>query len=239
MEGFGQRAISTVMADNKWGAINRKGKTIVPLQYAYTFLTGSGNVITCNNDGLYGVYDSIGVEIIRPTYDYIEEFYNQNVMCAVKGPYWGVIDRSNKEVLPFTYDLTVILNGYIFSFKNSKQVKYDFTGKLQENDYDSFTRNPDGRVIVYILDNGKKKYGLLRKDNSVLLATEYSAISYYSSTGLYRIVKNGNEGIYNASLQKWIIPLGSYYDIASGAKDIVVATAEEGPYRFYKLMALF
>ncbi len=90
-----------------------------------------------DNNGKFGVKDSVGNIIVSPKYDWIEDFYEGFATVNIggtqkpeeyfKGGKWGFIDKTGREITPIKYD---IASSFINGFAKVGQVgKYSFINK--------------------------------------------------------------------------------------------------------------
>ena len=54
-------------------------------------------------NGLYGIIDMDGNEIVAPKYDEIQAFKEQRAKVSLNN-LWGIIDWDGKEIVPVKYD---------------------------------------------------------------------------------------------------------------------------------------
>ena len=109
----------------------------------------SDKVVAIKKDGLYGLVDFTGKEIVPPQYGDISSF-SEGKAIVKRDNFYGVIDETGKEIVPPHYDK-------VFPFINGKAIvekKYlygfiDETGKeIVPLQYDFVTRFSEGRAIV-------------------------------------------------------------------------------------------
>ncbi|MCR5394500.1 MAG: WG repeat-containing protein [Bacteroidales bacterium] len=101
-EGFTQPLI-IVSRHEKYGAINLKGKIIIPLIYSDLYAFGDGLLYATLNDKS-GAIDENGNTVIPFEYDDTGYFHIDNGLIPVaKDGLYGCINRKNEVVIPFKY----------------------------------------------------------------------------------------------------------------------------------------
>lgn len=101
-EGFSHPLI-IVMRKEKYGAINIKGKIIIPFQYSDLYSIGDGLLAATLNEQS-GVIDEKGNTVIPFEYDDTSIFHTDNgLIPAAKDGLHGCINRKNEVVIPFKY----------------------------------------------------------------------------------------------------------------------------------------
>ena len=133
IESFNKWGLAAVMIKNKWGVINTKGATVVPIEFDRYYITGwdidsliivtkTKNILGLSN--VYGVYDITGRNIIPLIYDDIKieraeynfethayDYNPYNIYASLNGK-WGVIDHNNKIIVPFKYQNKECIRGF-------------------------------------------------------------------------------------------------------------------------------
>ncbi|MND42076.1 WG repeat-containing protein [Solitalea canadensis] len=151
------------------GLINRKGEIVVPVIYDGLDLGFADGVCQVNKDDKLGLVNTDGIEIVAPTYDYIENGGAVDGLLRVgKNDRYGMISLKGEIVIPVEYQdvigayegmIAVMVEpqrwGYL-NHKNEMVVKPEFTfvdkfvnGKvvLQKADGENYIVYKDGRVV--------------------------------------------------------------------------------------------
>lgn len=94
--------ISIVTFDDLQGAINNKGDIVIPFQYE-ELRTSTQNRIAFLENGLWGYFNTSGLVIIEPVYNFTGGFYD-NLALVSKDNKFGYINNIGKLIIPFIYD---------------------------------------------------------------------------------------------------------------------------------------
>lgn len=122
--------------NGKWGAINKKGETVIPFKYEGLKAFTEG-VAGFERDGKFGFVDIYGNEIIKPQFDDVSSFYN-GLAVVRQGDKAYCIDKQGKRI-DGTENLPV-------------------SAYFAENGYDD-----DGKVRYTVYSPGK--YVVINKDS--------------------------------------------------------------------------
>lgn len=99
--------LAIVCSDNKYGAINRFGEIILPVEYP-SLVLNDGDILVCNDM----TFDSLGRTVVSngsltvPIKDCYKSatLLDTNLIVAKRDGYWGSINLSMREILPFIYE---------------------------------------------------------------------------------------------------------------------------------------
>jgi len=98
-----------VIKAGKWGAVNRKGKVICPLEYEQV-LTCFFDPPVCNHPmtaakkaGKWGVLNAKGKVVIPFLYDEIRYFEHERAVFRINDK-WGCMDKAGATICPAEYD---------------------------------------------------------------------------------------------------------------------------------------
>ena len=178
--------------------------------------------IVFETGGKYGFMDLTGNIKINATYDYLMEA-KQDTLIAKKGDVYGVIDASEKEILPFenssiTYNKEADI--YIIEDKeyNAKVLNSELEEKLSgifldmdnEKDYIemrvgdeykyynfAFEEKPASTFLTsntLFISKQDGKYGFIDKDGNVVVDYQYDDATEQNSDGYAGIKKDGKWG---------------------------------------------
>lgn len=107
-----------------YGAVNRAGEIVIPLEYGDLALSDDGRIATVELDGRYGFIDAQGNEILPPTYDGAGPFVDGYAAVMRSEPLppdadvsetgrrsYGAVDESGREVIACGYEYLEIHPG--------------------------------------------------------------------------------------------------------------------------------
>lgn len=185
--------------DGKYGLVDINGNRVTEMIYSeISSLKGRPGNILVKKDEMYGVFDERGNKIIDTQYYSIRsDEYSSEEDGYEKTGY--IVGEKTK---------TGIFYGYI-----------DYTGKqLVETKYESITRflEPDDILLSY-MDNGKN--GIF-KGKKKIVNPKYQSITYYNTSNVFVVNKNGRYGVLNKNGEEIIktdysecIVLGEYISV--------------------------
>lgn len=180
-------------------------KVVVPVIYDRIRVLPPDGLLLVKKDSLYTILNKNGEKIFRNWYSQLEIFnYEKSALVKLNGRK-GVIDLTEKEVIPLKYDVLNNIDGWSkISYMAARGGKYgiiDIEGKVVAPfEYDLITRsNTD-----FLIASKNKKKGLLNKDGSVVLPFEYDELS--ENGHYFTLTKNNKVGIADLKA-KIIVPL--------------------------------
>ena len=196
----------------RYGYIDKQGKTILEVEYNEV----NRIIEEMKNDDIYllafqngqaGIYQN-KKQIIKHSYEEIE-YNSQNQMFLVqKNGKQGVLDIEGKEILKPEYDYIMISTESINAQKDGITTSYNKKGEKQEEQTEKTVVSVENTQYCITIDK-QDKFGLIDKNQNVILENEYSYIEY-SFDNYFIVTKNRKVGIYDASKKQEII---SNYDV--------------------------
>jgi hypothetical protein len=193
--------VTYVKTDNKFGFIDKNGKSITPDKYDEV------NIINLGKEGLmmvrvgdkYGFVDNSAKEVIPVVYENAS-YYNKNAIIVKKNGKYGCINSQGVELIQPKYDeigspsfsnglIAVKLGnswGYVDFTDKVKipiNLKYDFVGEFK-NGYANVGKN--------------KKEGLIDVSGKEIYPPKYDYIGPMSKEGVTYFGLNGNRGFINS-----------------------------------------
>ena len=167
-------------------------------------------------EGVYGIIDEKGNEILPTKFENISEPDEQGYRKIKKDGYYGLLDKNYKVVLPVEYEN--IFNsdeqGYRKIKKNGHYgvINRHYKVVLSAEYEDIF--NPDKAGFRKIRKSYgswefNENYGLLDKNYKIVLPAEYEDISEFSEDGSREIKKDGYYGIMDKNF-KIVLPATEY-----------------------------
>lgn len=219
----GFRDFIKVKSAEKYGIVNLKGETIIPVNFEWIGEeNGLFKVVTPTPNRKLGLFDTSGKEVIPPTYEWItrSDTENSNITILRKEHHsFNFLNKNNQlifkeNVVDFGYILeeNLLLNPlssnrkYLFFVKN-KDGKF---GLLNEQTatldvpfvYDQILQRFETRSHTYYSVRKGKKFGLINEKNEVIIPIVYDDIrldfskSDYTTEGddnNLAVVKKGNK----------------------------------------------
>jgi WG containing repeat len=184
--------LAVVKRNNRFGAINRLGKLVIPLNYEKLGDFHEGHAI-CSQEGKFGIIDKNNFLNIKIEYEWIDEF--NELMRAKKNGFYGVITNQEQLVLPFEFERieTTKCNAFLV-IKNGKYGFADFSGCLItaiENDFDNKLQ-PD-ELCKISNSNDKQLYFKLMRDGEEGIINQNGKVIV--EPGEFLSVKLPSEGI--------------------------------------------
>jgi len=149
--------------------------TILPVVYDEIVLNWH---IYAKRDGLWGIYDRMGLELIPLLYDSLEPLYNPswyNEHLAKKNGKWGLIHLNGDVILDFIYDEIKILTYPAPDLLLVKDglcgVRFS-DGRTLETDYE-FIEYVDSNLVIF---KSVGKWGVIDADKKVIIPAKYDTL---------------------------------------------------------------
>jgi WG containing repeat len=89
--------LAVVAKNNQFGFINTAGNIVIPLSFSNAHSFAEGLAAAANERGLWGFIDSKGAWVIKPMYNFANNFENGEAR-VMKGEKLYYIDRENKTL---------------------------------------------------------------------------------------------------------------------------------------------
>jgi hypothetical protein len=183
--------------------------------------------------GLYGVIDANKKEVLSPIYNYTGSFNTDFKLVIVRnGPYLGVVNKSNKIIIPIEYDKIngPDENGVFKVEKNYKLGEIDNTGKVIK----VLTLPPTlSKLTKY---KSGEKWGYKNTSGIIVIKPQYDNVSDFYKVSGYdkfyaRAIKNGKWGLIN---KKNETVLEFHYTKIWDFKNDIAIVKKDGRYGYYK-----
>lgn len=179
--------------DEKYGVINIDNEVVLSFEYDEIYnIHEYGEYLRISKNNKFGLINTATAEIVVPMeYDGIEYSRNETAV-AVKEGRFGVIDVTNKNVVPFIYDSIMnCYDGFIV-------YKDEMAGFINEKgsvvlpvEYYNISEVKDGFITAVIEDkNGEHKYAVYDLNGEEIVPPIYDYIDYYA-TDKYMLVNKG------------------------------------------------
>ncbi len=201
---FFEDGIAPVELNDKWGAINKEGNIVIPIQYqdykfnnedfsdfTESFYFIRDDLIGVKLNGKWGFIDKTGATIISFKYDDIKQFKSGMAAAKLNGK-WGFIDKNDNIVVPLKFDsVSVSLSKLIKAELNSKWGFIDQKGNEAISfDYDEVEDFSEG--LAQVKSNGK--WGFINTKGTQIINSEYYSVGDF------------HEGLAKVSLDSSDIP---------------------------------
>jgi hypothetical protein len=119
--------LAAVRKGNKWGFVEQRGKTIIPLVWDDVDAF-SEDLAGVSKDGHWGFVDASGKVAIDVDLDNVKPFSN-GLAPAKKGGKWGYVDKDGKTAIEFSYDQSsMFYDGLACIRQDGKSDLVDVTG---------------------------------------------------------------------------------------------------------------
>lgn len=189
--------LAVVQKNAKFGFVNEEYKEIAPCIYDEidSFIHGLSIV---RIGEMYGAINNEGKITIPLEYPILIDLsiWGPTMLMAVKNNRFGVVDKANKIIVPFEFDLVQAMFGMIIVTKNGKKGLYNHKGELViPIKYDDIAQ-PSNKSQTYSVCNAGK-WGVINRKEEIIIPIEYDGVSLISSGYMYSVCKVGKWGILN------------------------------------------
>ncbi|MCL1919083.1 MAG: WG repeat-containing protein [Peptococcaceae bacterium] len=184
-----------VLADRKWGFIDRANTVIIPLEYDYVLNFDEG-IAHVEKDGKSGYVDTYGTLVIPLEYDSLGVFTSEGLIRAGQNGKWGFCDIRGNVVIPLEYDgAGDFVNGFARVEKDGKHGYIDTNGQtvisLEYEDAHDFSQG-----FAAVKKNGK--WGCVNAGGNLVVPLEYDSIKEFNSEGVTGVLVNEKWGFMGA-----------------------------------------
>lgn len=190
-----------VSKDGKYGLIDLSGNKLLECEYEeIKALKGAENNILVKKDGKIGLVNEAGQKIIDTVYTNIltlEEGYTNEYIIVNENNQYGIITTSGKITIEPQYEsIKYVKSSDYYAVKTGESWKLVNTSGegFLDGLYNDIVEVKGDNIIV--AKDGK--YGVVNKNNEVLIPLEYDSLKYTFS--IYYIAKKGDKfGIVNTN----------------------------------------
>ncbi|MBD8082340.1 WG repeat-containing protein [Chryseobacterium caseinilyticum] len=166
--------------DNKYGIIDKNGKTVLPHEFSEVNSTYGGNENSIVvKDGKYGMYDADKNEILAPVYDSISKNGGNGFVMTKMGSKYGFIDLLGKELAHPQFDsaksfsdgVAVVFseNKFHILYPSGTKKTVSYKGSSDIQMVENF--NSGLAIVIYM-----NKYGLMSKNGDFIVSPLYQFI---------------------------------------------------------------
>lgn len=189
--------LAIVQKNGKRGFVNEEYKEVVPCIYdeVGSFIHGLSIV---RMGEMYGAINNKGIIAIPLEYMSLLDvsLFGPTMLMAIKNNRFGVVDKTNKIIVPFDFDLVQPMFGMISVTKNGKKGLYNHKGELViPIKYDDIAHPSDKSQTYSVCSAGK--WGVINKKGEIIIPIEYDGVSQISSGYMYSVCKAGEWAIIN------------------------------------------
>ncbi|WP_428667045.1 WG repeat-containing protein [Runella sp.] len=167
------------------------------------------------------------LEVDKNKKDVVRKIADDDLRVKVRNGKWGIIDKTNRVIIPFVYDHTHGFEDGLAAVK--KNGKWGFIDKMNRViiafEYESAFGFNEG--LSKVKKNGK--FGFIDKTNRAIVPFEYDEWIPDFSEGLVRVSKNGKFGFIDKT-SRVIIPFE--YEAAERFQEGLVAAKKNGKFGF-------
>lgn len=214
-----------------------RGSLLFPTEeYAYLGDYDSGLLVAMKEDK-FGYVNAYGNVVIDFLYDYAEAFVGDVAIVGVKKgkDYWyGLINRSGKEVLRPIYDEIMISENGFITISNSGLYGYaNKNGKtVVDRKYRYASQFKGDHAIIAKENNGQILYGILNKEGKEVIAPKYNGIFFFD--GEYATVLRIKNGDYYCGMvdKQGNLVIDTIYEAIMNRSENFYLVKKDGKYGF-------
>ena len=149
--------------------------------------------------GKYGVANFLGFEILPCEYEDLQRhvgflFEDERYAAAKYSGKWGIVDKKNKVIVPFKYDITFSYKDFFEASLNGKYGLLDYNDNIViPFEYENLILDEEEKFLIAKL-NGKR--GVIDMDNNIMVPFIYEDCStFYDDEVLFEVKLNDKIGI--------------------------------------------
>lgn len=157
--------------------------------------------LIASKNGQYGVFIN-NAKIINTQYQSINYEKEFNLFIAERTGKYGAFNEKGTEILKVDYDTLEIKGMYIYTTKGDEQKVFDKEGKEVNIPFNTTIEKTDNDNIFIKYENNK--YGVIDKENKVLVNCEYDLLQIIRNTKAYQAVnfETNTTYIFNNKFEK-------------------------------------
>lgn len=159
--------------------------------------------LIASKNGQYGVFIN-NAKIINTQYQSINYEKEFNLFIAERTGKYGAFNEKGTEILKVNYDTLEVKGMYIYTTKGDEQKVFDKEGKEISIPFNTTIEKTDNDNIFIKYENNK--YGVIDKENKVLVNCEYDLLQIIRNTKAYQAVnfETNTTYIFNNKFEKVI-----------------------------------
>lgn len=223
---FNDEGYAVVEIGDKYGIIDKSGKTIVPIEFDYAFNVENGMGVVYREEK-FGAIDLTGKLVVPFEYEFLGSFDPLGYAPATKWGQSGIINKRNDVIVQFDYLSALSKDGYSRVLDATGFKNFDPSGKEAFVGYESVTAVKGGYVVAN-KPNGAT--GLFTASGISILPEEYRRIEVANNGRTAILEKDNRKGLYDLKTKAWLIPLENEHLTLEGENLVSVwKTDENGP----------
>lgn len=192
----------------RYGYINNDGKMILKVEYneierITEIAEDNGIYLFASKNGQAGVYQN-KKQIIKHAYEEIEYNKQTQLFLVQKNEKQGVMDLQGNEILKIEYDYVMISGQNINAKKEDVEYHFDLKGNKQETE-SGITRLTTENSNYFITIDEQEQFGIIDKENTSILANEYSYIEY-AFNNYFIVTKDGMASVIDVQSKTEVVP---------------------------------
>lgn len=166
-----------ITRNGRKGLLNQEGKIVLPLDYEAIGNVIDGNVQLLKNSA-FGLWDARTGKLIEAAYDRNIVSYGSRYLIAGKNGLVGLIDRDNKQLLPFEFEEIRYWNDTAaFVRKNFQWIMYNINnGQILFSRIRNIVRvslDPREEIVAVRMEND---WGVLSNTRGVIVPISFSEV---------------------------------------------------------------
>lgn len=166
----------TLVNANKWGVLNKQGEIIIPYKYEMIRLF-SKDLFRFQKGKKWGIANLQDDWVLNPEYDYIHDFYQEDLAMINKGKKYGLIDKAGNIVVPIKYD-RVYYQDSLIAARLGKWGAVDKQGRtIIPHIYDDMSFPNNDRIPV----KKQGKWGYINYKNELVIPYQFDYCSMFSN----------------------------------------------------------
>lgn len=167
-----------ISKDDKYGAIDKNGKILVPLQYDYLSYDETTKQYLYGKNEKYGLLNKDGKIAVPAKYDMIS-FFHQGMATITVGEKSGLIDQNQNIIIPTVYPVIFEYNKDNFTtVENEEYVLYSIAHKRKiAGGFDFLSLSSDNNLILAQKDG---KYGFIDANGKTVIPFKFTYANTFS-----------------------------------------------------------
>ena len=201
-----------VWKGDKKGKISQSGQVLFPAEYTQFFT--SGNYWVVRNENGAGICNADYKLIIKPQYESITAV-GDNLFLFTKNSKKGIVDASNKTIIPAEYNSIIVESNGFIVWKNNKCGLINPKGRILVKPKYNNIRKLNNKHFAFV---HKEKTGVLNANGKIVVKPEYNTIT---ATNNYNIFYIGNFDYEHSTKAQLINRFNLDIPIPKPEKDII------------------